>query len=107
VTDDLTRCYLFTEALPRGIGCLLRGVLQFRRGIHEWGSAEVARLYGWAVPSSELVDALRGLGESMHLVRVELAERSPTTCSIRATATRSSAGLTSATCSGGGRSGGG
>lgn len=71
MTDDLSRRQLFTEALPRGIGGLIRSVLQLRQGIHEWAGAEAAPLHSRAAPSSQLVDLLRELDESMQRLSVE------------------------------------
>ena len=77
MTDDLSRRQFFTEALPRGVGGLLRGAVQLRHAIHERASAGAAPLYHWATPNSELTELLRELNASTQRLRLEHPEWFP------------------------------
>ncbi len=54
-----SRRQLFTEALPRGLTSLFRGVLRARHDLREWTAAEAAQLYRWSRPSPAVIEALR------------------------------------------------
>jgi hypothetical protein len=77
VTDEVSRRQLFTEALPRGLGGLLRGVLRARQELHELAAADAASLYRWSGISPELREAMQAAREATEQLRREHPEWVP------------------------------
>lgn len=56
--DQLSRRQLFTQALPRGLTGLFRGVLQARQELAEWAAGEAEPIYGWSRRGMRALDEI-------------------------------------------------